>query len=184
MPQKNLNWVCPPHYCKLESIVDQNENTFNSGICVEDDYHPVRLAYQPPASSTFLSEQTSHQQPASSTFLSEQISTSYQPPAKRTGCMVVEYETLTCFSLQKLTFWYQNIGSLSPLLQWCSYVREKAVGMSSSCQKAHANCHGSESLMNVYRVCTPSDPYQNICRSRLLRATLTIRLIQKVVSNM
>jgi hypothetical protein len=42
------------------------------------------LAYQPPASSTFLSEQTSHQQPASSTFLSEQ--TSHQPPAKRTGC--------------------------------------------------------------------------------------------------
>jgi hypothetical protein len=42
---------------------------------------PVRLAYQPPASSTFLSEQSSHQQPASSTFLSEQISTSHQPPA-------------------------------------------------------------------------------------------------------
>jgi hypothetical protein len=34
---------------------------------------------QPPASSIFLSEQTSHQQPASSTFLSEQISTSHQP---------------------------------------------------------------------------------------------------------
>jgi hypothetical protein len=32
---------------------------------------PVRLPYQPPASSTFLLEQTSHQQPASSTFLSE-----------------------------------------------------------------------------------------------------------------
>jgi hypothetical protein len=45
---------------------------------------PVRLAYQPPANSTFLSEQTSHQQPANSTFLSEQISTSYQPPAERT----------------------------------------------------------------------------------------------------
>jgi hypothetical protein len=45
------------------------------------------LAYQTPASSTFLSEQTSRQQPASSTFLSEQISTSHQPPAKRTGCM-------------------------------------------------------------------------------------------------
>jgi hypothetical protein len=40
---------------------------------------PVRLAYQPPASSTFLSEQTSHQQPANNTFLSEQISTSHQP---------------------------------------------------------------------------------------------------------
>jgi hypothetical protein len=46
---------------------------------------PVRLAYQPPTSSTFLSEQTSHHQPASSTFLSEQISTSHQPPAKLTG---------------------------------------------------------------------------------------------------
>jgi hypothetical protein len=49
-------------------------------------YHPVRLAYQPPASSTFLSEQTSHQQPANSTFLSEQTSTSHQQPAERTGC--------------------------------------------------------------------------------------------------
>jgi hypothetical protein len=27
-------------------------------------HRPVRLAYQPPASSNFLSEQTSHQQPA------------------------------------------------------------------------------------------------------------------------
>jgi hypothetical protein len=30
---------------------------------------PVRLAYQPPASSTFLSDQTSHEQPTSRTFL-------------------------------------------------------------------------------------------------------------------
>jgi hypothetical protein len=30
----------------------------------------LRLAYQPPVSSTFLSEQTSHKQPANSTFLS------------------------------------------------------------------------------------------------------------------
>jgi hypothetical protein len=47
---------------------------------------PVRLDYQPPASNTFLSEQTSHQESANNTFLSEQSSTSYQPPAKRTGC--------------------------------------------------------------------------------------------------
>jgi hypothetical protein len=40
---------------------------------------PVSLAYQPPANSTFLSEQTSHQQPGSSTFLSEQISISHPP---------------------------------------------------------------------------------------------------------
>jgi hypothetical protein len=51
-------------------------------------FHPVRLAYQPPASSTFVSEQTSHQQPASSTFLSEQTSTSHQPPAKRSRLFV------------------------------------------------------------------------------------------------
>jgi hypothetical protein len=44
--------------------------------------HPVRLAYQPPASSTFLSQQTSHQQPASRIFLSEQTRTSHQPPVK------------------------------------------------------------------------------------------------------
>jgi hypothetical protein len=46
---------------------------------------PVRLAYQPSANNTFISEQTSHQQPATSTFFSEQTSTSYQPPGKRTG---------------------------------------------------------------------------------------------------
>jgi hypothetical protein len=46
---------------------------FGSSFC------PVRLAYQPPASSTFLSQQTSHQQPASSTLLSEQTSNSHQP---------------------------------------------------------------------------------------------------------
>jgi hypothetical protein len=41
--------------------------------------HAVRLAYQPLASSTFLSGQTSHQQSASSTFRSEQISTNKSP---------------------------------------------------------------------------------------------------------
>jgi hypothetical protein len=56
---------------------------------------PVRLAYQPPASSTFLSEQISHQQPASSTLLSEQTSTSHQPPANRTGCWNVTSATTT-----------------------------------------------------------------------------------------
>jgi hypothetical protein len=47
---------------------------------------PVRLAYQPPGNSTFLSEQTTHQQPGNNTFLLEQISTSHQLPTKRTGC--------------------------------------------------------------------------------------------------
>jgi hypothetical protein len=50
---------------------------------------PVRFAYQPPASSTFLSEQTSHQQPANNTFLSEQTSTSHQLPAERTECQLL-----------------------------------------------------------------------------------------------
>jgi hypothetical protein len=56
---------------------------------------PIRLAYQPPANDTFLSEQTSHQQPASSTFLSEQTSSSHQPPAKRTGCTVFKRWNVT-----------------------------------------------------------------------------------------
>jgi hypothetical protein len=56
---------------------------FNSNHPLTTIRQPVRLAYQPPASSTFLSQQTSHQQAASSTFLSEQISTSHQPPVKR-----------------------------------------------------------------------------------------------------
>jgi hypothetical protein len=54
---------------------------------ISSSHRPVRLAYQPLASSTFLSDQISHQQPASSTLLSEQTSTSHQPPANRTGCM-------------------------------------------------------------------------------------------------
>jgi hypothetical protein len=41
--------------------------------------HPVRLAYQPPASRTFLLEQTSHQQAVISVFLSQQINNNHQP---------------------------------------------------------------------------------------------------------
>jgi hypothetical protein len=56
---------------------------------VLQNLRPVHLAYQPPASSTFLSEQNNHQQPANSTFLSEQTSTSHQPPVKRTNCWMM-----------------------------------------------------------------------------------------------
>jgi hypothetical protein len=35
-----------------------------------ENKHPIRLAYQLPASSTFLSEHISHQQSANNTFLS------------------------------------------------------------------------------------------------------------------
>jgi hypothetical protein len=58
-------------------------------IFIKKRSQPVGSAYQPPVSSIFLSEQTSHQQPASSTPLSEQISTNHQPPANRTGCKIV-----------------------------------------------------------------------------------------------
>jgi hypothetical protein len=50
---------------------------------------PGRLTYQPPNSSTFLLEQTNHQWPVSSIFLSEQTSTNHQPPANRTGCLML-----------------------------------------------------------------------------------------------
>jgi hypothetical protein len=58
---------------------------------------PVRLAYQPPTSSTFLSEQTNHQQSASSTFLSDQISTSHQLPAKQTGWRIMQYRWVNAY---------------------------------------------------------------------------------------
>jgi hypothetical protein len=59
------------------------------------------LAYQPPANSAFLSQQTSHQQSASSTFLSEQ--TSHQPPAKRTNHNLQAFSVNTCNEQQTLT---------------------------------------------------------------------------------
>jgi hypothetical protein len=46
------------------------------------------ISHQPAV--LFLSEQTSHQQPASSTFLSEQTSTSHQPPANRTSSNLIK----------------------------------------------------------------------------------------------
>jgi hypothetical protein len=69
---------------------------------------PVRLAYQPPASSIFLSEQIRHQQPASSTLLSQQTSTSHQPPANRTGCVPVR-ETIR-------EIWAIDLGHMSFVL--------------------------------------------------------------------
>jgi hypothetical protein len=44
--------TCTLHLAKKKKIFTRSKQ------------RPVRLAYQPPANSTFLSEQTSHQQPA------------------------------------------------------------------------------------------------------------------------
>jgi hypothetical protein len=63
-------------------------NTLRASQSKGRDPRYVRLAYQPPAISTFFSKQTNHQQPASATFLSQRISTSHQPSAKRTGCLL------------------------------------------------------------------------------------------------
>jgi hypothetical protein len=57
-------------------VMNHQYPTRTNGIC---GHHPVRLAYQPPANNTFLSEQINHQQLTNNTFLSEQISTSHQP---------------------------------------------------------------------------------------------------------
>jgi hypothetical protein len=54
------------------------------------------LAYQPPASNTFLSEQISHQQAASSTFLSEQINNSHQPNEQAVTYIVLGNSGKTC----------------------------------------------------------------------------------------
>jgi hypothetical protein len=72
--------------------IDDKTHSTTSTLIIQDETNkpnyvirPVRLPYQLPANSIFLSQQTSHQQPASSTLLSEQTSTSHQPPANRTG---------------------------------------------------------------------------------------------------
>jgi hypothetical protein len=52
------------------------------------------LAYQPPVSTTFLSEQTNYQQPASNTFLSKQISTSHQPNERAAVLLNVRNQNL------------------------------------------------------------------------------------------
>jgi hypothetical protein len=67
--------VCYVCGCLHESILYMEECLLSWASY----YRHVRLAYQPLANSTFLSDQTSHQQTASSTFLSQQISTSHQP---------------------------------------------------------------------------------------------------------
>jgi hypothetical protein len=62
------------------------------GTSVRMSSRPVRLGLsavffsQNKSAAFFLSEQISRQQPANNTFLSQQISTSHQPPVKRTGC--------------------------------------------------------------------------------------------------
>jgi hypothetical protein len=71
----------------MSKIFDQYADPrISDGMCIENSFFSqfgrsfsLFAAYQPPASSTFLSEQTSHQQPDSSTLLSKQTSTSHQP---------------------------------------------------------------------------------------------------------
>jgi hypothetical protein len=119
---------------------------------------PVRLAYQPPASSTFLSEQTSHQQPANSTFLSEQISTGHQPPAKRTGCRLFHLKgfdllKLICFLQVGVNFYkYIHYGkirvwhaskSFSCILYW-------AHGKEVICRAPKENARQRSCLMCVF----------------------------------
>jgi neutral trehalase len=58
------------------SVLQEKKHLCMSVGYVSQEKRLVRLTYQPPGSSTFLSEQISHQQPASSTFLSQQTSTS------------------------------------------------------------------------------------------------------------
>jgi hypothetical protein len=58
---------------------------------------PRSLGLSATSQQYFFSQQISHQQPASSTFLSQQTSTSHQPPAKRTGCNLI---AATCLETQ------------------------------------------------------------------------------------
>jgi hypothetical protein len=62
------------NYCFWQTFyITCRNRDFSEKHTIPKIKHPVRLAYQLSASSTFLSEQTSHQQLASGTFLSEQF---------------------------------------------------------------------------------------------------------------
>jgi hypothetical protein len=102
-----------PRYLQtgLLALVRREQFSLGAGGTV---WRPVRLAYQPPASSTFLSEQTSHQQPDSSIFLSQQISISHQHQPNEQGANLTTIITLN-------TRWYparccENF--LNKILRW------------------------------------------------------------------
>jgi hypothetical protein len=85
------------------------------GSEIAADHHPIRLSYQPPHSSTFLSEQTSHQKSANSTFLSEQIShrSNEQAACHRRSIGVGRASLLTarfrCFTSQRLKWQHESL---------------------------------------------------------------------------
>jgi hypothetical protein len=54
-------WVRPVP--KLFAAASEDAGAAWMNSYTRNNKRPVRLAYQPPASSTFLSQQTSHQQP-------------------------------------------------------------------------------------------------------------------------
>jgi hypothetical protein len=95
---------------------------------------PVRLAYQLPVSSTFLSQQISHQQPASSTLVSEQTSTSHQPPANRTGSKIG-----TRIAQAAIGSWKNGrcfrVGSPPPI--GTHEIHRSQASMSHACQHVH-----------------------------------------------
>jgi hypothetical protein len=95
---------------------------------------PVRSAYQPPASSIFLSEQTSHQQPANSIFLSQQTSTSHQPPAKRTG-LVCRPRMVNIVPNQLLDW----ICNEQRCVSWYTRMKSKKQKKTDACKLMHAD---------------------------------------------
>jgi hypothetical protein len=50
-------------------------------FCTQNNIRPVRSAYQPPASSTFLSERTSHQQSAATSQQYSSLRTNQHQPS-------------------------------------------------------------------------------------------------------
>jgi hypothetical protein len=74
-----LNGSKPVRFCYPYKKMSNTKYVIRHGFSFILNQHHVRSAYQPPVSSTFLSEQTSHQQPVSNTLLSEHTSTSHQP---------------------------------------------------------------------------------------------------------
>jgi hypothetical protein len=132
----------PPEYFKRSEIGVQGTKLYQ--MMMSWCGRLVRLAYQPPASSTFLSKQISHQQPASSTSLSEQISTNHQSPAKRTGwCKLTltfcEKKWIPTTNVYKNLAWWYTIMDVQQNAEL--YNKRKEGFISTHCSALQFSCY-------------------------------------------
>jgi hypothetical protein len=72
---------CSTHFTKCAAHTVGNRRLITPFFPRAENQRPVRSAYQPPASSTFLSERTSHKQPAATSQQYSSLRTNQHQPS-------------------------------------------------------------------------------------------------------